>query len=61
MVNPAEKFLTSISAMAEDEKNNDNNNDKNQIVYIPWGLIREVNKKTVLVRDFHLMKIRYLK
>lgn len=52
MVNPAEKFLTSISAMAEDEKNNDNNNDKNQIVYIPWGLIREVNKKDSISQRF---------
>lgn len=53
MINPAEKFLTSLSAMAEDENSEKENGiDKNQIVYLPWNLIREVNKKDSIHQRF---------
>lgn len=53
MINPAEKFLTSLSAMAEDENSEKENGiDKNQIVYLPWNLIREVNEKDSIHQRF---------
>ena len=52
-MNPAEKFLTSFSAMAEEENGeNENGTDKNKIVYIPWHLIREVNVKDSISQRF---------
>lgn len=53
MNSPAEKFLTSLSAMAEDENSEKENGiDKNQIVYLPWNLIREVNEKDSIHQRF---------
>ena len=53
MNSPAEKFLTSLSAMAEDENSEKENGiDKNQIVYLPWHLIREVNEKDSIHQRF---------
>ena len=53
MTNPAEKFLTSLTGLSEDENSEKENGiDKNQIVYLPWNLIREVNEKDSIHQRF---------
>ena len=51
MINPAEKFLTSLTGLSEDD-NNEKEANKNQIVYLPWNLIREVNEKDSIHQRF---------